>query len=104
MKRRFLKPTTFPSVFPGLATHYQKEVPAQRSDETSSSARRSRAAERQEALADDFLAADKVTKIKIRRTKLEEGLNKPAKYLPLVSRVIGRVPPFLLFFLINKIR
>ena len=60
MKRRFLKPTAFPSVFPGLATHYQKEVPAQRSGETSSSARRSRVAERQEALAEDFLAADKV--------------------------------------------
>ena len=63
--RRFLKPKAFPSIFPGLATHYQKEVPAQRTDETSSSARRARLAERQEAAAEEFLAADKVNKIKI---------------------------------------
>ena len=60
LTRRFLKPTAFPSVFKGLPSHYQKDVPAKRSTETSSSARRAKAIERQEIEAIDFLNADKV--------------------------------------------
>ena len=54
--RKILKPTAFPSIFPGLASHYQKEVPVQRSADTSGSARRAKVAERHEAAAEEFLA------------------------------------------------
>ena len=60
--KRVLKATAFPSVFPGLPSHFKKDVPAERSTETSSSARRARVAERHEAVAQEFLAADQVTK------------------------------------------
>ena len=58
--RRYLKPNAFPSIFPGLPSHLQKTVPAERSTGTSSAARREREVERQEAASEDFLAMDKV--------------------------------------------
>ena len=59
--RRYLKPNAFPSIFPGLPSHLQKTVPAERSSATTSAARRAREVEQQEVASEDFLALDKAS-------------------------------------------
>ena len=80
--RKYLKPSAFPSVFPGLPSHYQKEVPAQRSAETSSSARRARVVERHEAAAEEFLATDKVNRFVNVDRRGEDGPPPAPLFLP----------------------
>ena len=58
LSKRVLKPSAFPSVFEGLPTYYQKDVPVERSTETSSTARRAKTAEAQELASEEFLLAD----------------------------------------------
>jgi hypothetical protein len=71
LTRKILTPTAFPSIFPGLPSHYERPVPAQRSEATSSSSRWSRQAEEMEKAAEAFLAAGKVSTLQELRSKMD---------------------------------